>query len=76
MTKPKFTPFPVPMKADDVPLVRPNGADYECSGCGGSVPDGVWLHETVRDGKVVGLLARRGSDGPVVHQCGEPPDVG
>jgi len=53
-----FTPFPVPRRPEDTPLVVHAGADYRCSGCGGTVPAGAWLFETVRDGMVVGLLAR------------------
>lgn len=66
----EFTPFPVPIHPDDIPLVQWNRENYKCTGCGGPVPDGVWLHETVQDGMVVGLLARVGADGAVVHQCG------
>lgn len=76
MAKPTFTPFPEPKMRGDVPLVTHNGPDYRCTGCGGSVPDGVWIHEHVRDGMVVGLLVRCGPDGPTVHECGEPPDLG
>jgi hypothetical protein len=86
MPKAKFTAFPVPVHAEDIPLVTPAGADYRCSGCGGVVPAGAWLFETIRDGMVVGLTARMpGStasphvvastvdhaDGEIVHQCGE-----
>jgi hypothetical protein len=70
----KFTPFPVPIKPDDTPLVQWNREDYKCSGCGGSIPHGVWLHETIEDDMVVGLLARVGADGEVVHQCGKAAD--
>jgi hypothetical protein len=66
----KFTPFPVPAARGDLPLVQHAGNAYTCTGCGGPVPDGVWLHETVEDGMVVGLLARIGADGDVVHKCG------
>lgn len=66
-----FTPFREPIHRDDVPLVRYAGNHYECSGCGGPVPDGAWLHETIRDGMVTGLLVRLGPDGDVVHECGE-----
>jgi hypothetical protein len=52
-----FTPFPVPVHAGDTPLVTPDKGDYRCSGCGGKVPDGVRLYETIEDGMVVGLLA-------------------
>lgn len=70
---PAFTPFPVPVSPQDAPLVRAAGPEYTCTGCGGPVPDGVWLHETVQDGMVVGLLAQKGADGPVVHSCGASP---
>jgi hypothetical protein len=66
-----FVPFKVPTGPDDTPLVQWDRDNYKCTGCGGPVPDGVWLHETVEDGMVVGLLARVGADGPVVHQCGK-----
>ena len=66
-----FTPFKLPTEPDDAPLVQWNGNDYKCTGCGGSVPHGVWLHESVKDGMVVGLLARVGADGDVVHRCGK-----
>jgi hypothetical protein len=65
-----FTPFPEPLEQTDVPLVVHNGFQYRCSGCGGDVPDGAWLDEDIADGMVVGLLARHGQDGPVVHACG------
>jgi hypothetical protein len=70
----KFTPFPQPIHADDTPLVRHAGAAYKCSGCGGHVPDGVHLAEQIKDGMVVGLVARLGWDGPVVHKCGTVDD--
>ena len=73
MAKPRFTPFPVPVQPSDTPLVTHAGDVYRCSGCGGDVPAGSWLHETVADGKVVGLLAQEGPDGPVVHSCGQSP---
>jgi len=69
-----FTPFPEPRERGDTPLVQHAGSTYVCSGCGGPVPDGAWLHETVVDGLVVGLLARAGNDGPIVHQCGRAGD--
>jgi hypothetical protein len=53
----EFTPFPVPVDPADTPLVVPAGPDYRCSGCGGTVPAGVRLYETIEDGMVVGLLA-------------------
>jgi len=64
----KFTPFPVPIHADDTSLVAPDGGAYRCSGCGGEVPDGVRLYETVEDGMVVGLLAMRpgGANAPAL----------
>jgi hypothetical protein len=72
----KFTPFPEPKLPDDKPLVQHAGVDYRCSGCGGSVADGVWILPNVRNGMVVGVRVQRGADGPVEHECGEPPDVG
>lgn len=69
----KFVPFPVPVAATDRPLVVHAGDRYRCTGCGGDVPAGCWLHETVRDGQVVGLLAQEGPDGPVLHSCGDSP---
>jgi hypothetical protein len=73
MDEPKvqFTPFPVPIHLEDVPLVRPVAVGYRCSGCGGHVPHGAWLRETIADGMVVGLSATIGADGPVVHCCGK-----
>lgn len=68
---PKFTPFPVPVRSDDKPLVRHAGFQYECTGCGGPVPDGAWLYETVEDGTVVGLRATAGQGGDEVHRCGK-----
>jgi hypothetical protein len=68
----RFVPFPVPVHPGDVPLVVHAGDRYRCSGCGGDVPDGVWLFETVEDGMVTGLVAKQGADGPVVHDCGAP----
>jgi hypothetical protein len=82
----EFTPFPVPKSSGDVPLVTPGsvlvlGARvgcYFCSGCGGSLPQGVWLHETVEEiagvAMVTGLDAYAGPDGELVHRCGA--DVG
>jgi hypothetical protein len=55
----EFVPFPVPTRPEDTPLVVHAGADYRCSGCGGVVPAGAWLFESVHDGMVVGLIARR-----------------
>lgn len=66
-----FTPFPVPVHPEDTPLVQHAGAFYTCSGCGGEVRDGMWLHEVVEAGMVVGLLARAGADGAVTHLCGK-----
>jgi hypothetical protein len=62
----KFTPFPVPLHAGDLPLVTHAGANYRCSGCGATVPAGVRLYETVEDGMVVGLVAMLpgGQDAP------------
>jgi hypothetical protein len=69
----KFTPFPVPIKPTDTPLVQHAGAHYRCSGCEFEpVPDGVHIHETVKDGMVIGLRIQRGHDGPVIHACGVP----
>lgn len=65
-----FTPFPVPRTAEDKPLFTHNGFDYKCTGCGGPIPDGAWITEDVEGGMVVGLLVRKGQDGPVVHACG------
>lgn len=64
----EFTPFPVPVHAGDLPLVVPVGADYRCSGCGGTVPAGVRMYETVEDGMVVGLVAMLpgGADAPAL----------
>lgn len=70
----EFTPFPVPVNSGDIPLVTHVGFDYKCTGCGGPVPDGMWLHETIVDGMVVGLVARSGPDGPVTHKCGQVSD--
>lgn len=68
-----FVPFPVPVHRDDLPLVIREGPRYRCMGCGGRVPDGAWLFETIRDGLVVGILAQKGPTGPVVHSCGDSP---
>lgn len=74
----EFTPFPVPKSPEDTPLVTPGSVDvlgtrvgcYFCSGCGGAMPQGVWLHETVSGGMVTGLDAYAGEDGELVHRCG------
>jgi hypothetical protein len=67
----KFTPFPIPIKTTDLPLVIHAGPHYRCSGCGYEpVPDGAHIHETVADGMVIGLRVQRGFDGPVIHTCG------
>lgn len=66
-----FTPFAVPVGHDDVPLVQHAGAAYRCTGCGGPVPDGAWLYETVEDGLVVGLRATAGAGGHDIHRCGK-----
>jgi hypothetical protein len=71
MAKPKFKPFPVPIKTTDTPLVQHAGVDYTCTGCGEHVPAGLHIHETINDGMVIGLRMIAGADGPVVHQCGE-----
>jgi hypothetical protein len=71
VTVPRFTPFPVPRRPDDRPLVTHAGFDYRCTGCGGPVPDGVWIHEAVEDGMIVGMVMRDGPDGAVIHQCGQ-----
>lgn len=65
-----FTPFPEPKTSTDLPLFVHNGADYKCSGCGGSIPDGAWMDEDISDGTVVGLRATAGQGGTVVHACG------
>lgn len=67
----KFTPFPEPKKPTDTPLVQHAGVDYRCTGCGGRVPDGVRIYETVKDGTVVGMRMEGGSSGQFTHQCGE-----
>lgn len=67
----EFEPFPVPVHRGDTPLVQHAGYDYICTGCGGRVPDGVIIHETVRDGMVVGMRMDGGPDGEFRHQCGE-----
>ena len=72
--KDPFTPFPVPVHHDDLPLVTAAGTEYRCSGCGTLVPAGVWMTETVEDGMVVGLSMRMGTDGPTVHACGKGVD--
>ncbi len=69
----KFTPFPVPTHPGDTPLVTHAGFDYLCTGCGAHIPDGVWIHEQVKDGMVVGMTMRDGADGAVIHQCGTVP---
>lgn len=69
-----FTPFPVPVHHMDTPLVQWAGEAYKCTGCGGVVPSGAWLHETIKDGMVTGLLARNGADGEILHRCGEQVD--
>jgi hypothetical protein len=82
----EFTPFPVPVHPGDTPLVVADGGDYRCSGCGGRVPSGMLLYETVEDGMVVGLTAREAASegtnplslhtaaanptGAITHQCG------
>jgi hypothetical protein len=66
----KFKPFKVPTEPGDTPLVTHAGFAYRCTGCGGEVPDGAWLDEDVKDGKVVGLTVTAGQGGPVVHACG------
>lgn len=67
----RFTPFKNPTEPGDRPLVTHAGSYYVCSGCGGAVADGLWIHENVRDGMVVGLWMQAGPDAPPVHQCGE-----
>lgn len=67
----KFTSFPVPISSDDIPLVQHAGFDYRCTGCGASVPDGVRIYETIKDGMVVGLRMEGGPDGRFAHQCGQ-----
>ncbi len=71
----EFKPFPVPTLPTDLPLVTHAGEAYRCSGCGDRVPDGAWITEEVRDGMVVGILVRRGKDGPVDHGCGTKAEV-
>lgn len=65
-------PFPAPTEYDHTPLVQHAGHHYLCTGCGGDVPDGVRITETVVDGMVVGMRMRAGiaDDGPIVHECG------
>jgi hypothetical protein len=67
----EFEPFPVPIHRDDTPLVQHAGYDYVCTGCGGRVPDGVRIHENVRDGMVIGMWMDGGPDGQFRHQCGK-----
>ncbi len=71
----EFVPFPAPRTADDKPLVTHAGYQYRCTGCGGDIPDGAWLDEDIRDGMVVGLVARKGQGGPVAHACGSRAEV-
>lgn len=65
-------PFPAPTESHHTPLVQHAGHHYLCTGCGGDVPDGVRVYETIEDGMVVGLTMRAGisDDGPIAHQCG------
>lgn len=72
----KFTPFPVPTHHTHTPLVQHAGHHYRCTGCGGDVPDGVRIQETIKDGMVVGMHMRVGiaDDGPIVHECGQVAD--
>jgi hypothetical protein len=67
----EFTPFPVPIKSTDVPLVKHAGFDYVCSGCDVHVPDGLRIAETIKDGMVIGLRMTSGIEGPIIHQCGQ-----
>lgn len=66
-------PFPVPTEDNHIPLVQHAGPDYVCTGCGGRVPDGLRIYETVADDEVIGLTMRAGiaDDGPIVHECGQ-----
>ncbi len=75
---PEFTPFPEPVgdPQDGQPLVKPGPGGYVCTGCDGKaglIPDGQVLRPQVRDGMVVGLVARGGleADAPISHECGE-----
>lgn len=66
-------PFPVPTGPAHTPLVQHAGHHYLCTGCGGVVPDGVRITETIVDGMVVGMRMRTGisADGPIAHECGQ-----
>lgn len=70
----EFVPFPVPIHPNDTPLVQHAGEDYRCTGCGAAVPDGVRIHETVKDGVVQGMRMEGGPDGQFRHQCGQVGD--
>lgn len=71
MATKRFTPFPVPVHHEDLPLVTAAGFTLRCSGCGADVPEGVWITEVIDDRMVVGLSMRMGSDGAYVHACGK-----
>lgn len=70
----EFREFPAPLDDTDVPLFRPAGLEYACSGCGGVIPGGMHVHaDVVRRGKkllVLGIWAQEGTDGRVTHACG------
>lgn len=65
-------PFPAPTEYNHTPLVQHAGHHYLCTGCGGDVPDGVRIQETIVEGMVIGMRMRAGTDpdGPIVHECG------
>jgi hypothetical protein len=72
----KFTPFPLPVHPDDTPLITHAGPHYRCTGCGFEpIPDGMHIHETAKDGMVIGLRVVHGHDGPVIHECGQVGDI-
>jgi len=70
-----FKSFRDPDAGGKVPLFTHAGPVYRCTGCGGEIKDGMYVFARVRDGKVMGIAARRGPDGPVEHECGNPPTL-